>query len=131
MNLSCIFRNIIFLLTIALFVFLPMNLFFHMEGMSQNHAMPANECSYTSSESTVCPMNFFLNLIQLTQSLFTTIPSLKLAILLTFYFIAINLFSTPTIIQKIVLYKKRQRYRNIKNLYQLLFARGILNSKAY
>ena len=131
MNFPSIFRNIVFFSTIAFFLFLPLNLFFHMEEMSQTHIMSTNECSYTSSESAICPMNFFVDLIQLTQSLFTTVPSFKFIILSILCFIAINLLIVSISIEKIVLYIKRQRYRNIQNLYQLLFACGILNPKIH
>jgi hypothetical protein len=120
-------------ITLALFViylFVPVYALGGMQDMASGDPMShESACLHWVGESTVCPVDFSMHLSIWQNILFYKMPSLESFAMAS---VNISLITILTLVfARSIFYLKRKRFRDISLVYQYLFAKGILNGKAY
>ena len=115
----------------VIYLFAPLYIVKHVGDMSESHFMSNTDCPYISGENSMCPISLNDHISAWKSILLVVLP--KVILLSGFYiiFISFNIGFKSFSKNKLLLYWRREKYKDIYRLFVNLFSKGILNSKAY
>lgn len=130
MSLEFFIKKIVFSVILLSYMTLSFLGLVHISDMNHMN-MPVNNCPFTSTEYSLCTLNFLDHIKQWIKLSSGYILLQNLFISLGLCFLGYKFIFNFYFSDRLILYLKRQKYKYISYLYQNLFSSGILNSKVF